>query len=373
MEPKRTFLKDNSKKLLNKIILASSYTQKEIIRINEKYSYNHLFIKQVPIDKYGRELPSTNSNTNSEDSFSIDDSQFYKNNKNGNFIMKKKRKMRKAAKNLNDFFSRYFGGGGNKEDFYSTSEIDNDYFYSRSNNKKRKKNSSNNKSIKKSSNNNGYSGTERKKKEREIENKKQCPPEQLMKYSKELNDVFIDCQSVKCKEGNIENEQFKEKIIRYIEHFHSLIKEEDYQNLVKKWRDKYSLSKNVDPSRVSEAYDFRNWKISLLKGLKSEMVVKAGAYLFKQVSGIGEDGDLSSENYSNNGIRGGINKNRKRQSSSSDSEENESSDNDNESDNEDNNDNDNNKKKNIKETRIDNNIMKLERDRNQDSENDLDE
>lgn len=372
MEPQRTFLKDNSKKLLNKIILAAIYTPKEIEKLNTKYAYMNLYIKQVPVDKYGNELPSHNPSSNESSSSSI---PFYNNfSMPGKTIKKKKRKQRKAAKSLKDFFTRYFKEGGEKEkkgEYYSSSsEIDNDYFSSRSQNKNGKK-KSNGKSILKKRNG---SSSITEKKRREIENNKICPKEQLMKYSKELSEAFHDCQSVKCKESNIEDEEFKKIIIRYINQFKYLLEEDEYNRLFDKWKGKYALAKNVDPSRISNANDLRNWKIYLLKGLKSEMVVKAASTLFAKVSGMeNENENENNNNIINNGNIFDNNFNRKRnrdrdQGSSSESEENESG----EDDNENNKGGDNNKRAE-KERRIDNNMMQLERDRNQDSENDLDE
>lgn len=283
----RRFLKDSRNKLFTKMSLVNSYTKKEIERLNQKYLDLGLYIELVPVDKYGKEICS------SEESESLSG--------------RPKRKMRKAAMGLKAFFSKY------------SHEI---------------------KEEKKSK----YSTKDKNKKPKELLKRNEpCDIEDYIKFRDALTNAINDSEQIPHKECRMENDEFKGIVINFIYEYKQFLTNQEYQTLLAKWKNKHSQTKNVDPSRISELNDLRNWKLSLLKAFKSEIILFAAKNnfcdLITRVGGDGGQGNnnanINIQNYSNNLVNNNRN-NRKRKrdeeedSKSSDEEKDSSSNNDNE-------------------------------------------
>lgn len=81
---------DYSNNLFTKILLANALTKKEISKLNEKYKELGLFIKQVEVDEYGKEL--------------YPDELLSQNN-----FLKKKRRLKKHSRmTLQEFYDKYY-------------------------------------------------------------------------------------------------------------------------------------------------------------------------------------------------------------------------------------------------------------------------
>lgn len=225
----RRLLKDNSNKLFTKIDLANTLTSKEIDKLNARYIDLGLYIKQAIVDDYGSEISTTDTAQNL-------------------LKGKTKRQKRHTAMTLKDFFCKYYCGS-----FASIS--------------KKKKH---------------IVGPKNKKRKISDDSNQICSIEDLKKLSGSLKDAYENCQQIRYKECKIENTDYKEKVIKYIFHYKNYISEEQYMQLFNKWRNEQSKTKDVDPSKFSELNDLRNWKISILKAFKSEILIKATINIYEK-------------------------------------------------------------------------------------------
>ena len=203
-----------SEKIFTKIDFVNALTPKEISNLNSKYMDLGLYLKQVVVDNYGNEKDL--------------------NNKSKNFLGNKRK--RKDFNSLKDFLTKYNG----EEDSISS----NNHF------KKHKRNNlSENKSDKKFS------------------------KEELCELKNILNSIKEDCQKIEYKIGKIETKEFKSKIIEYILKYKKYISKEQYLFLFNKWKNELSQIKGVNLFDINNNNNLFNWKVSILKAFKSEIIL----------------------------------------------------------------------------------------------------
>ena len=208
------FFANKSKKLLSKIAFVNALTPKEISTLNSRYMKLGLHIKQVVVDSYGNEK-----------------------NKKESSLLSKKRK-RKQYNSLNKFLYNYYG----KEELPSTTKKFKTY---------------NKKYLSDKENNNNYS------------------KEDLSELSQALNSIKKDLKTIEYKNCTIETDEFKLIIVDYISKFKKYISKEQYSFLIKKWKIELSTIKGIDFLDFNKFDDFMNWKVSILKSLKSEITLYA--------------------------------------------------------------------------------------------------
>lgn len=109
----------------------------------------------------------------------------------------------------------------------------------------------------------------------EKENNKKYSKEELSELLNALNSIKKDVETIEYKNCVIETDEFKLIIIDYISKFRKYISKEEYSFLLKKWKNELSKIKGIDLFDFNKIDNFMNWKISILKGLKSEIVLYA--------------------------------------------------------------------------------------------------
>ena len=205
---------DKTHKIFSKIEFVNALTQKEMSHLNKKYLYLGLNIKQVVVDNYG------NEKTKKESSFSD--------------LLGKKR-YRNNFNSLKDFLYKYYG----KDDSISVKKI--------------KKN----KSRKLSGN----------------DSTKKISQEELYELKNGLYSIKEDCKRIDYKICLTEDNDLKSKIIHYILQFRKYISNEQYSILFDKWKNELSKIKGVNLFNSDENNNLFNWKISILKSFKSEIIL----------------------------------------------------------------------------------------------------
>lgn len=205
---------DKTHKIISKIEFVNALTQKEMSHLNKKYLYLGLNIKQVVVDNYG------NEKNKKESSFSD--------------LLGKKR-YRNHFNSLKDFLYKYYG----KEDSLSVKKI--------------KKN----KSRKLSGN----------------DSTKKISQEELYELKNGLYSIKEDCKRIDYKICLNEDNDLKSKIIHYILQFRKYISNEQYSFLFDKWKNELSKIKGVNLFNSNENNNLFNWKISILKSFKSEIIL----------------------------------------------------------------------------------------------------
>lgn len=205
---------DKTHKIFSKIEFVNALTQKEMSHLNKKYLYLGLNIKQVVVDNYGNEKNKKES--------SISD------------LLGKKR-YRHHFNSLKDFLYKYYG----KEDSLSVKKI--------------KKN----KSRKLSGN----------------DSTKKISQEELFELKNGLYSIKEDCKRIDYKICLTEDNDLKSKIIHYILQFRKYISNEQYSFLFDKWKNELSKIKGVNLFNSDENNNLFNWKISILKSFKSEIIL----------------------------------------------------------------------------------------------------
>ena len=205
---------NKSKKLFSKIEFVNALTPKEISTLNSRYKKLGLHIKQVVVDNFGNEK-----------------------NKEESSLLSKKRN-RKEYNSLNNFLESYYG----KEELLSITQKFKDY---------------------------------KKKYISDKENNKKYSKEELSELLNALNSIKKDVETIEYKNCVIETDEFKLIIIDYISKFRKYISKEEYSFLLKKWKNELSKIKGIDLFDFNKIDNFMNWKISILKGLKSEIVLYA--------------------------------------------------------------------------------------------------
>ena len=203
-----------SEKIFTKIEFVNALTPKEISNLNARYMALGLSLKQVVVDNFGNEKEISD--------------------KNKNFLGKKRK--RKEFNSLNDFLNKYYG--------------DDDSFSLNNHFKKSKKNNlTENKSNQK------------------------FTKEELSELKNVLNSLKEDCQKIEYKIDKIEINEFKSKIIDYILKFKKYITKEQYIFLFNKWKNELSQIKGVNLFDLNNNNNLYNWKVSILKAFKSEIIL----------------------------------------------------------------------------------------------------
>ena len=249
------------KKLLSKIEFVNALTPKEISTLNSRYMKLGLHIKQVVVDSFGNE----------------------KNKKDSSLLSKKRN--RKDYNSLNNFLYSYYG----KEELHSITQKFKTY---------------NKKYLYDKENNNNYT------------------KEELSELSNALNSIKKDLKTIEYKKCTIDTDEFKLIIVDYISKFKKYISKEQYYFLLKKWKNELSTIKGTDFLDFNKFDDFMNWKISILKSLKSEIVLYALCNICENI--INEKKIIDeNKNIENNINNETIPKNeQKKESSDSDSSDN---------------------------------------------------
>lgn len=214
MEQKTNLLfADKSQKIFSKIDFVNALTPKEIKKLNSKYLQLGLHIKQVVVDNLGNEKY--------EEKHSFMD------------LLTKKRKRR----GFNSFYNFLFN------------------YYEKESSKKNKKG--------------------KKKYSYDADNNTKLMKEELIELSEALNSLKNDMNNIEYKTCKIETDEYKEKIIDFISKFRKYISNEQYEFLLNKWKNELSKIKGVDLFDFNKNDNFMNWKVPILKGLKSEITLYA--------------------------------------------------------------------------------------------------
>lgn len=214
MEQKTNLLfADKSQKIFSKIDFVNALTPKEIKKLNSKYLQLGLHIKQVVVDNLGNEKY--------EEKHSFMD------------LLTKKRKRR----GFNSFYNFLFS------------------YYEKESSKKNKKG--------------------KKKYSYDADNNTKLTKEELIELSDALNSLKNDMNNIEYKTCKIETDEYKEKIIDFISKFRKYISNEQYEFLLNKWKNELSKIKGVDLFDFNKNDNFMNWKVPILKGLKSEITLYA--------------------------------------------------------------------------------------------------
>lgn len=209
---------DKSHKIFSKIEFVNALTPKEISTLNSKYSFLGLCIKQIVVDNYGNEK-------NKKESVNSD-------------LLCRKR-YRNNFNSLKDFLYKYYGA----EDSFSIKKKA----------KKQKKRK--------------LSGNESNKKYTKVD---------LYELRNGLNSIKEDCKKIEYKSCKNENDfEFKSKIVGYILNFKKYLSNAQYSLLFNKWKNELSKIKGIDLFNLNKNNDLFNWKISILKAFKSEIVLFA--------------------------------------------------------------------------------------------------
>lgn len=213
---------DYSNNLFTKILLVNALTKKEISELNEKYKELGLFIKQVEVDEYGKEL--------------YPDELLSQNN-----FLKKKRRLKKHSRmTLQEFYDKYY-----------------------SKNKKSEKNK------KKKNNVSGGNNKNNDNDESSDSNKNDyCNKNELKELLNNLDDVYKNCQIIEIKKSKIEDKGLKKVIIEYIKKYTKFLSESQYNKLFNEWKKK---NWNIKGFNINDTENLWEWKIPILKGFKSEI------------------------------------------------------------------------------------------------------
>ena len=237
--------KDYSNSIFAKIQLVNALTKKEIAKLNEKYKELGLFIKQIEVDINGNE---------------IHPNEFLSKNN----LLHKKRRLKKHSMTLQEFYDKYYSYPKNKK----------------SKNKRIKKNnneSSVSDSINQNENENDYASKD-----------------EIKQLINNIKETYNDCQNIDIKKCKIDDEGFKELIIKFINKYSKYISDKQYTDLFNKWKNKNWIIKGFNNMDVNSLY---NWKIPILKGFKSEIALFATSnILLKQIGENNSDGQEKDEN-----------------------------------------------------------------------------
>ena len=253
--------KDCSNNIFSKIQLVNALTQKEIYLLNEKYIELGLFIRQVQVDNFGNELFP-------------------------NKLFSERIFLSKKRQTLQEFYEEYY--------------------------LKYKKRKNNGQNIRNNLQNNSYDISSE---ERNLENN--LLDEELHNLSNQIKGVYNDCQNINIKKCKISDENFKKKIIEYIKEFSKFLTKNQYNNLFQKWKIKNYEIKEFNIN--SDINDLSQWRIPILKGFKSEIILFALPNILDKKAST-ENNEFDEEKRDINNIESNIN------DESSDSENKESED-----------------------------------------------
>ena len=201
--------------IYSKINVVNILTNREITKLNSKYYNSGLFLKQVIVDKFGNEIIEEKSKRR---------------------LLGKKRE-RKAFNYMNHFLYGYYG----KKEFDILNQ--------------------NLKDMKKLF---------------EFDTKdKKCTRKCLSNLKDSLNKIKIDCEYMANKNSTIETEEYQSVVLKYIAQFRQYITKDQYDFLYNKWKNELLKVKGTDLFNFDKINNIENWKVSILKCFKSEIVLYA--------------------------------------------------------------------------------------------------
>ena len=147
-----------------------------------------------------------------------------------------------------------------------------------------------------------------------------CKKEDLSSMYNNLNSIYQDCQNIDFKKCKIDEENYKIKIIEYINKYlkYKYITKKQYFDLFNKWKNKNFEIKGFNNQNFS---DLSSWKIPVLKGFKSEIALFANLNIIgKKIGKVNnsENEEDKNINYENNNGKDEIEEDKSESSYSSD-------------------------------------------------------
>lgn len=199
--------------IYSKIKVVNALTDKMIDKLNSKYSSKGLQMKQIIVDKYGKEITKPLSSKR---------------------LLGKKRD-RMEYDSLANFLYSYYG----KEQFILLNQTW--------------------------------------EKEKKILNfdpeDAKCTRKCLSHLKDSLNTIKVDCENMDNKNLKIETDEYKIAVLKYIAKFKNYITNEQYTYLQSKWKNEMLKVRGTDLFNYDKINDIRNWRVSILKCFKSEIIL----------------------------------------------------------------------------------------------------
>ena len=210
--------------IYSKLNFVNYLTDKEISRLNSKYLSSGLQMKQIKVDEYGKEIIEENSKRK---------------------ILGRKRD-RKDFNSYNKFLSHYYG----KQQF----DILNQNY----------------------------------EKEKKMifdfdPEDKICTRKCLSLLKDSLNEIKIDCEYMANKNSKIETDEYKSVVLIYISQFRKYITSKQYTFLYNKWKNELLKVRGTDLFNFDKINNINNWKVSILRCFKSEIVLYAICNVYDEV------------------------------------------------------------------------------------------
>ena len=199
--------------IYSKIKVVNALSDKMIDKLNSKYSSKGLQMKQIIVDKYGKEITKPLSSKR---------------------LLGKKRD-RMEYDSLANFLYSYYG----KEQFILLNQTW--------------------------------------EKEKKILNfdpeDAKCTRKCLSHLKDSLNTIKVDCENMDNKNLKIETDEYKIVVLKYIAKFKNYITNEQYTYLQSKWKNEMLKVRGTDLFNYDKINDIRNWRVSILKCFKSEIIL----------------------------------------------------------------------------------------------------
>lgn len=199
--------------IYSKIKVVNALTDKMIDKLNSKYSSKGLQMKQIIVDRYGKEITKPLSSKR---------------------LLGKKRD-RIEYDSLANFLYSYYG----KEQFILLNQTW--------------------------------------EKEKKILNfdpeDAKCTRKCLSHLKDSLNTIKVDCENMDNKNLKIETDEYKIAVLKYIAKFKNYITNEQYTYLQSKWKNEMLKVRGTDLFNYDKINDIRNWRVSILKCFKSEIIL----------------------------------------------------------------------------------------------------
>ena len=213
----------NKTSIYSKLNLFNCLNEKEIKRLNNRYYTLGLCIKQVKVDQNGNEINKEKPKEN---------------------VLGKKR-LRKGFNALDHFLYSYYG----KEKFVLI-----------------------NQSLESESKLFDFNS--------ENSEDKMCPKKCLRVLIDYLNSIKVDCDYMANKNYTYETDEYKAVILKYIAKFKKFLTDAQYNKLQNKWKNELLKVKGTDLFNFDKINDIINWKVSILKCFKSEIILYAFCNIF---------------------------------------------------------------------------------------------
>ena len=202
--------------IYSKLDFVNCLTDREISKLNSRYLSLGLQMKQVKVDRYGKEIGKEDSE-------------------------KKELGRKRKRKDFNDYY-KFLSGYYGKRKF----EILNKIY---ENEKKLIFNFNPEDKI--------------------------CTRKCLSMLKDSLNKIKVDCLYMANKNYKIETDEYKAVVLKYILQFRKYITNEQYTFLYNKWKNELLKVRGTDLFNFDKINNIINWKVSILKCFKSEIVLYA--------------------------------------------------------------------------------------------------